>query len=326
MSNQTAQVERWKQLLFLFLLGLMALNILALLLLPFIVSYYPEYILIVAALILLEFAILFLYRRAEKVQRHTLQEENRRLRESNRFIEQLLFTLDHELRTPLSGAKGYIELLQLFGNQLSEETKADYLTQISKACDEADLLVNSIASSLLLQGNQAIVTQSVPLSEIWQAVITLLAPRIQEEQREIVTSSAENIAVLVDPLRLRQVLRNLLTNAMNYSPVRTPIEIRITLQRPASAPITMAPQAPQAYIGISDQGIGIPPDQQARLFEPFVRLEAAREMAARGTGLGLFLSKQLLTSMRGSIWIESTGIAGQGTTMWISVPLANEAA
>jgi two-component system, OmpR family, sensor histidine kinase SaeS len=323
LSNQTAQVERWIQVLFLFLLGLMVVNIFALLLLLFIASYYPRYILVVVGLILLEFATLFLYRWAAKAQRQKLQEENRRLAESNRFREQLLFILDHELRTPLSGAKGYLELLQLFGNQMSEETKAGYLAQIAKAYDEVSLLVNSISDSLLLQGNQHIVTQSVPLAEIVQEVITLLAPRIREEQREIVTAGPESISVLVDPLRLRQVLRNLLANAMNYSPTGTPIEIRVTLQPPPSAPV--APQAAQVYIGIHDQGIGIPREQQARLFEPFVRLEAARKMAVRGTGLGLFLSKQLLTSMHGSIWIESTGVAGEGTTMWISVPSANEA-
>jgi len=323
LSNQTVQVERWRQVLFLFLLGLMTVTIFALLLLPFIASYQPRYMLVVAGLILLEFASLFLYRWIGNVQRQKLQEENQRLAESNRFREQLLFILDHELRTPLSGVKGYLELLQLFGKQMPEETKADYLAQIGKACDEVYLLVNSISDSLLLQGNQRIVTQSVPLTEIIEEVITLLAPRIREEQREVITAGPESVSVLVEPLRLRQVLRNLLANAMNYSPAGTAIEIRITTQPPLSAPAT--PRVPQAYIGIHDQGIGIMPDQQGRLFEPFVRLETAREMAVRGTGLGLFLSKQLLSSMHGSIWIESTGVAGEGTTMWISVPLANGA-
>jgi signal transduction histidine kinase len=168
-------------------------------------------------------------------------------------------------------------------------------------------------------------TQRVNLSELIQAVTSMLTPRLRQEQREIITPTETNLHVLVDPLRLRQVLTNLLTNAINYSPGGTPIEIRVTLQRPASAPALLASKALQVYIGIHDQGIGIPADQQARLFEPFVRLEAARALAARGTGLGLFLSRQLLTSMGGSIWIESAGTAGEGTTMWISVPLANEA-
>jgi signal transduction histidine kinase len=102
LSNQAAQAGHCAKLLFIFLLGLVALNIIALLFLPFIMSGTPRYILLVVLLVLalLEFATLILYRRREQEQLRNLQEQNRQLTESDQFKERLLLIIDHELRTP----------------------------------------------------------------------------------------------------------------------------------------------------------------------------------------------------------------------------------
>ena len=130
----------------------------------------------------------------------------------------------------------------------------------------------------------------------------------------------ESLSVLASPVQLRQVLRNLLTNAMNYSPPSTTLGLATMLAEPQPIPaIQEGANMLRVRIAIKDQGIGITPEEQGQLFQPFVRLERGKEMEPRGSGLGLFLCKQIIEAMHGQIWIESEGIPGQGSTVWLSL-------
>jgi signal transduction histidine kinase len=119
--------------------------------------------------------------------------------------------------------------------------------------------------------------------------------------------------VRADPARLRQVLLNLTVNDLKYSYVGTPITFSAR---------TVLDQIPSAIISVMDKGKGIKPQDQAQLFQRFVRLESDLNSAVRGSGLGLYISRRLIEAMVGKIWIESTGINGAGSTFHIQLPLA----
>jgi signal transduction histidine kinase len=119
-------------------------------------------------------------------------------------------------------------------------------------------------------------------------------------------------------VRLRQVLMNLCTNALKYSPVHSPIGLSARV-------ITEHNQERDyAIISISDKGKGIAPEDQGRLFQRFVRLESDVNSPVRGSGLGLYISRRLIEAMNGKIWIESSGIPGEGSTFHVQLPLATD--
>src|SRR5437763_11460277 len=115
---------------------------------------------------------------------------------------------------------------------------------------------------------------------------------------------------MADSLRLRQVLLNLVSNALRYSPVGSVIEI--SLDRDDE----------QITLRVHDHGLGVPLEDQERLFERFVRLERDMNSPVRGAGLGLYISKQLIEAMGGRIWVESDGQPGQGSRFVFTLPSA----
>jgi signal transduction histidine kinase len=117
--------------------------------------------------------------------------------------------------------------------------------------------------------------------------------------------------VKTDPARLRQVLLNISTNALKYSPSSTPLMFTAQL---------VADSIPSVRISIVDKGNGITPEEQGHLFERFVRLERDINSPVRGSGLGLYISRRLIEALGGKIWIESSGIPGEGSTFHIQLP------
>jgi signal transduction histidine kinase len=130
-------------------------------------------------------------------------------------------------------------------------------------------------------------------------------------QRHVISldTSCSSLVVHVDRIRIEQVLSNLLSNAVKYSPQGGPIEV--ALREKAEPHI--------ALLSIRDQGIGIPVSQQARIFGRFLRAENARTMQITGTGLGLYVSRELVQLHGGHLWFESA--EGVGTTFFLMLPL-----
>jgi signal transduction histidine kinase len=114
--------------------------------------------------------------------------------------------------------------------------------------------------------------------------------------------------------RLKQVLHNLLGNALRYSPCGTPVRINASSVR----------QQATMRVRITDRGPGVPPDQQEAIFERFVRLERDMHGNNRGSGLGLAITRQLVEAMHGSMHVESSGISGAGSTFSFSLPTSPE--
>lgn len=119
-----------------------------------------------------------------------------------------------------------------------------------------------------------------------------------------------SLAVQADPARLRQVLLNVSVNALKYSPPGSPI---IFSARPIRDPV------PSVVMSVIDKGNGIVPRDQDRLFQRFIRLERDLNSTIRGSGLGLYISRRLVEAMGGKIWVESSGIPGEGSSFNIQL-------
>lgn len=263
-----------------------------------------------------------------------LRQALKQAQESERIKNQFLMTASHELRTPLTAIQGYIELLANYRESLDDATQARFLHNARRACDELVLLLGNVMDASRVDQDRVLL-KLAPMSaaQAVQAILEILEPIIAREKRSVRIHIPEDYIVWVDELRLRQVLLNLVGNALKYTPEGTPLEVRAKrlawdalVESIPSYPLQIPIPASGyfAVVAIRDWGPGIMPEDQPLLFSKFVRLTGAINSMQRGAGLGLYLCRQLTEAMGGSIWLESTGIAGDGCTFYVALPLYKE--
>ena len=239
---------------------------------------------------------------------------HRHLQELDQLKDQFMITASHELRTPLTAVHGYLELMAEYGERISRQQQQDFLQKARRGCDELVLLLNNVMDASRLEieaGLRPVHLEKVDVEEAVRGVIDLIEPQIMQEYREVHVYIPHKLFVKADPVRLKQVLLNLSANALKYSEAGTPITFTAR---------TVFDKAPCVLISITDQGKGIKPQDHARLFQRFVRLESDLNSTVRGSGLGLYISRRLVEAMDGNIWIESSGIAGEGSTFHFRLP------
>jgi len=252
-----------------------------------------------------------------------------RQKELDRLKDQFLLNANHELRTPLATVQGYVELLGEHGADLSDEQVQMFLNKARRGCDELELLLANIMDAGRVDADiSRMMLVPVALRDAVMGVLDLVNPRERGdlrvgEGRAFTVDVPADCLVYADELRLRQVLLNLIGNAVKYSPSGSPIEV---VARVVDDPTTvglMTSGQPVVDVAVIDHGPGIPPADQPRLFERFVRLD--RDLGGRipGTGLGLYISRRLVEAMGQRIWIESSGIPGEGATFHFTLPLAS---
>ncbi|HVB74454.1 MAG TPA: ATP-binding protein [Ktedonobacteraceae bacterium] len=245
-----------------------------------------------------------------------IREAHRQLQELDQLKDQFMITASHELRTPLTSVQGYLELLAQFGDSVPPEQQKEFLQKARRGCDELVLLLSNVMDASRLEveaGIRQAYLERVTIHEVVTDVITLIEPQVNQEKREVHLYIPDQLQVKADPARLRQVLLNLGTNALKYSSAGTPL---------AFTARAYYDQRPSAVISISDKGKGIKAEDQAQVFQRFVRLEGDLNSSVRGSGLGLYISRRLVEAMDGRIWVESSGIPGNGSTFYIQLPLA----
>lgn len=237
-----------------------------------------------------------------------LREAYERQKELDQLKDLFVTTASHELRTPLTAVQGYIELLADFGQSLDAASQAEFLSKARRGCDELTLMVNNIMDASLVETEaEQIRCSSVSVAEAVQSVLEMFEGDFAREQRSIEVSIPPDLSVLADPVRLRQVLLNLLNNALKFS---TPGSGIVILGFSGDEQVTVA---------IRDYGLGVPREDQVSLFERFVRLERDMNSPVRGAGLGLYICKRLIEAMRGHIWVESSGVPGEGSLFAFSL-------
>jgi signal transduction histidine kinase len=231
--------------------------------------------------------------------------------------DQFLINVSHELRTPLTEMYGYLELLLAYDDQLARAERTTFLKHAISGCEELTLLINNVLDAIQIdtRAKQPRI-QTISIAQTVKAVLEQFDPRTLQNY-DIQVGVADTLRVRADAQYVRQVLRNLFSNAYKYAPPHTQVVVSATLDNATSQ---AGQDGQQVTICVKDQGPGIAADDIPLLFEKFVRLGRDLSGPVRGTGLGLYISKQLVEAMGGRIWVESTGVAGQGSSFCFTLP------
>ncbi|MDQ1709790.1 MAG: hypothetical protein QOG49_1175 [Frankiaceae bacterium] len=236
-----------------------------------------------------------------------------RERQVDRMKADFIATVSHELRTPMTPIKGYTDLLRRRGAQMTPEKRAECLDIIADRVTHLGRLVEDLLLASRISTPLA-PRQSVALESFDLAVLTTRAAGdfTHAPQQIRVRLPERAVPVACDPMRTVQVITNLISNAMKYSPAESVIDVSVT-----------EPEGGMAAVVVRDEGRGIPADQLERVFEKFHRVEDPMRMTTSGTGLGLFIARQLASAMGGDVSVEST--LGSGATFTLRLPIAAEA-
>jgi len=231
----------------------------------------------------------------------------RQARETERMRSEALATLSHELRMPLTTIKGYTTMLLMDEIQWSLEECAETLQLIDEECDSMQMMIKNILDSSLIDVNQIpIEPQPLRLLSIARDVANEIQ-RGTETHRLIVDFPKEFPLVNADPRWIKQVFRNILDNAIKYSPDGGLVVIRGEVR------------TEDVVIVIADQGIGISPEDLIPLFEKYFRVRSPHTKSIPGAGLGLPIARAIIEMHGGRIWADSR--LQQGTTVHFSLPI-----
>lgn len=238
------------------------------------------------------------------------------LKEAERLKDEFISIAAHELRTPLAVLKGFAQTLLVQTARKHGPELAEWQTEALEGIDQAtermvELVEDLLDVSRLQAGHFTLHPIPTDLVALSKRVVARLQATTDRHHFSFQPEAA-HLVVNIDPPRMEQVLTNLLTNAIKYSPQGGVISLHI-------APCE---HNTHLQLSIQDQGIGIPQTQQALIFGRFVRAENARLHGIGGTGLGLYLCRELVEQHQGRIWFESS--EGKGTTFFLLLPLLAE--
>ncbi len=233
-----------------------------------------------------------------------------RERQVERLKADFIATVSHELRTPVTPIKGYADLLRRRGDQMTKERRDECLAVISDRCDHLARLVEDLLLASRISATEGSTQAQVEMArdDLVPLVTRAAADFGTDGERVRLTLPAEPVQVACDPVRVVQVLTNLVGNALKYSAPGTAVDVRVTVE------------GDLAHVDVADQGRGIPADQLERVFEKFHRVEDPMRMTTGGTGLGLYIARQLATAMGGTLRCAST--LGVGSVFRFTLPRA----
>jgi PAS domain S-box-containing protein len=228
----------------------------------------------------------------------------------DRLKDDFIGLVSHELRSPMTVITGAINTALTEAESLSPEETRQLLQDASL---EAELLSNILANLLELsrvQANRLVLhAEAIDVKKVIQDAVEGI--KRQSSRHQFVVKLPRKLPPLyADPLRLERILYNLLENAVKYSPQGGETQVSVRLEKE------------NVVIGVRDQGVGISPSDQAKLFAPFQRLEEFRPEGARGAGLGLLVCRRLVEAHGGKIWVESK--RGRGSTFFFTLPLSQK--
>jgi PAS domain S-box-containing protein len=230
-----------------------------------------------------------------------------RFREADALKDTFISVVSHELKTPVAIIKGYAETLRRPEARRNPGVVEEMLSDITQEADRLDRLVDDLLDASRLQAG------GLPFRDVDEVDLPTIARRVVERYRSRTQKHELRLAfpedfppVMGDAERLEQVLDNLVSNAVKYSPRGGVIEIR-----GQSTPA-------EVLVSVSDEGVGIPTDEQERIFDRFYRVEGPETRAVSGTGLGLYLARAIVEAHGGRCWVTSA--PGVGATFYMALP------
>jgi len=226
--------------------------------------------------------------------------------ELDKLKSNLLSTVSHELRTPLAIIKGYSTMLVDYARRLRTAEKKDYLQSIDKATDRLTELVDRLLDmSRLEAGLLKLDKQTASISKLIQEAVA--EAKIRAPRHKIVVKLTKRLPrMAIDAKRIRQVLDNLIDNAVKYSGQGSRISVKARWVEP------------ELQVSVADKGIGIPAEDLERVFDRMYRIEQRLTPEIGGVGLGLAICKGLVEAHGGRIWVESK--LGKGSTFYFTIP------
>ncbi|MGZ8377340.1 MAG: sensor histidine kinase [Gemmatirosa sp.] len=242
-----------------------------------------------------------------------LEEARGRAEAASRAKSDFLATMSHELRTPLNAILGYADLLAMGLPGAVSDGQGRYFTRIEASGRHLLALIDDVLDvSKIEAGELTVDRRPSELVDVVEAALTLVRPQADAKRVALAAPAPEACAALRyvgDPDRVRQVLVNLLSNAVKFTPEGGRVDVTCGVEGDGAAP--------QIAVAVRDTGIGIPAEQHARIFEPFVQVNGGLSRRVGGTGLGLAISRQLVHLMGGEITVESAPGAGSTFTLWL---------
>jgi signal transduction histidine kinase len=287
----------------------------------------------------------------------------RKQRELDRMKDDFIATASHELRTPLTGVQGFLDLLLDYHGSRDEPLAVDFLQKASESAQElAEIAERLLQTSRLDTGRMELHLGPVRLRTAVEATLRSIRElqRAQGNTHKLNTELGADVYVHADLGRLKEVLDNVVGNAIKYSPRGGRVTVRcapaaflgvpsgplqpalgaieerptIVLPQltaddddpdydpslPAPALLAAAAHVPYVVVSVSDTGMGIPAEERRRLFGRFSRLDSTHDSQIRGTGLGLYICRQILRAMGGDIWLQES-TPNRGSTFAFALPV-----
>jgi len=239
----------------------------------------------------------------ERVTWSEMRDDLNDLKRQMQLQEDFVSTISHELRTPLGFIKGYSTSLLRQDTSWDEETQREFLTIIDEEADRLSLFIENVLEAARLQSKTLPLRfQPLRLDAVLRDVI--MRVRARHKELNVIMEFKAVPSIAGDGVRLAQVFDNLFTNAIKYAP-GSPILVSLN-------------QVDEdVVVSLNDHGQGIPDESLPLIFERFYRVRG--EKTVTGTGLGLYICRQIIQAHRGKIWAEST--LGKGTTFFIKLPI-----
>lgn len=254
-----------------------------------------------------------LHETTEKLEKsqEIIEQKNVQLEKLNDLKTAFLNITSHELRTPMSSIKGYIQML-LKGNlgKLNDEQRSS-LEVVLRNSNRLDSLIQDILDvSRLESGTMKFIPEKTDISKMIKETDETMQPPAALKEITINTEIGEDISNLtIDKDRIKQVIINMVNNAIKFSPDGSVINIKARREKD------------DVLFEVQDFGRGIPKDKQERVFETFYQVESGKDTKFGGAGLGLAISRGIVIAHGGRIWVESKGKPGEGSTFKFALPV-----
>ncbi len=246
--------------------------------------------------------------------------------ESDRLKTEFIGTVSHELRTPMTVIKGYVQLLGMGSMGELSPMQRQLLDTIKTNAERMTSIINDLLDITKIEsGSVELDFKPVGVRDAVNMAVNAQQPLLEARGHQLaIEVPAEVSAVVVDAMRLQQVLDNLLSNAFKYTPKGGQIGVAATMVKGNELPVErqagLSARRSYVQIAISDNGIGVAPAEQERIFDRFYRVESELKVEAGGTGLGLAIVRPLAQLMGGRLWLDSE--LGRGSTFTLLLPAA----